>query len=195
MKGINKIILNALLIALVAMPITGCMKGPVPGNLPPTANFTYSPGTPTTADSIAFTDNSTDDDGNIVSWAWSFGDGGTSAEQDPSHSFGSPGTYTVTLTVTDDDGATDTQTATITVSSPPAGIDKDGAIAILVGEIIKPASAYKRISAFMLSEPLQSGDVVTSESGEDYPIETNTWFVFIDDEPLAFLLTTPDTFS
>lgn len=136
--------------------------------------------------SYFFTDSSTDADGNIVSWAWDFGDGNTSTVQNPSHVFQNTGTYTVALTVTDDDGATDTHTVTIMVSSPPAGIGKDEAIAILVSKIIKPAAAYKRISAFMLSQPLQNGDVVTSESGQRYPIDTNTWFVFIDDEPLAF---------
>ena len=69
--------------------------------------------------------------------------------------------------------------------SGPA-ISKDQSIAILVSEIIEPDADYKGISSFMLSEPLQEGDVVTSESGEDYPIDTDTWFVFIDDEPLAF---------
>jgi PKD repeat protein len=187
MKGINKkIILSVLLIALIVAPIAGCRGGPVPGNLPPVADFAYSPSAPTTADSIAFTDNSTDDDGNIVSWAWDFGDGNTSTAQNPAHSFGSPGNYTVTLMVTDDGSATDSLPVTVTVSSLPAGIDKDGAIAILVSKIIKPASEYKLISAFMLSQPLQNGDVVTSESGQRYPIDTDTWFVFIDDEPLAF---------
>ncbi|MBK5258347.1 MAG: PKD domain-containing protein, partial [Thermoanaerobaculia bacterium] len=33
-------------------------------------------------------------------FAWNFGDGGTSAEKSPTHSFSSPGQYTVTLTVT-----------------------------------------------------------------------------------------------
>jgi hypothetical protein len=65
-------------------------------------------------------------------------------------------------------------------------IDKWGAIDILVGEIIPPASDSARISAFMLSEPLTKGDTVTSESGTDYPIEASTWFIFIDDAPQAF---------
>ena len=184
MIGINKIIISCLLlVALITVPIAGCVGG---GNLPPIADFTYSPSAPTTTDNVIFTDKSSDADGSIISWAWDFGDGNTSASQNPSHSFPGPTTYTVTLTVTDDDGASDSCTATVTVSSPPAGIDKDGAIAILVGKIIKPADAYKRISAFMLSQPLQNGDVITSESGQSYPINTDTWFVFIDDEPLAF---------
>jgi len=64
-------------------------------------------------------------------------------------------------------------------------ISNDQAIAILVSEIIDPATEYKGISAFMLSEPLQNGDVVTSESGEDYPIDDSTWFIFIDADPRA----------
>jgi len=68
----------------------------------------------------------------------------------------------------------------------PAEIGKDEAIRILVSEIIPPASSYARISAAMLSQPLQQGDVVSSEGGGQYTIEANTWFVFIDDAPEAF---------
>jgi PKD repeat protein len=46
---------------------------------------------------VGFTDESV---GNITSWAWTFGDGGTSAAQNPSHQYAAPGDYTVTLTVT-----------------------------------------------------------------------------------------------
>lgn len=183
MKGINKKIISCLLlIALIAVPIAGC----VGRNLPPVADFTYSPLVPTTADNVIFTDKSTDADGNIVSWVWNFGDGNTSTIQNSDHRYCDDGAYHAWLTVTDDDGASDTHTVTITVSPPPAGIDKDGAIAILVGKIIKPASSYDRISAFMLSQPLQNGDVITSQSGEEYQIDTNTWFIFVDDAPEAF---------
>ncbi|GAH93412.1 unnamed protein product, partial [marine sediment metagenome] len=69
---------------------------------------------------------------------------------------------------------------------PPTEIGKDEAIRILVSEIIPPASSYARISAAMLSQPLQQGDVVSSEGSGQYTIEANTWFVFIDDVPEAF---------
>jgi PKD repeat protein len=83
-------------------------------NNPPTANFSY-----TTADLTAtFTDTSIDSDGTIDNWAWTFGDGNSSSEQNPVHSYASTGTYTVSLTITDDDGATDTASQDVTVSEP-----------------------------------------------------------------------------
>ncbi|MDD2260238.1 MAG: PKD domain-containing protein [Acholeplasmataceae bacterium] len=46
---------------------------------------------------VAFTDTS---DGNPTAWSWDFGDGSTSAEQNPVHTYTAVGTYNVTLTVT-----------------------------------------------------------------------------------------------
>ena len=40
----------------------------------------------------------------LVKWLWDFGDGSTSTEQNPKHTYLAPGVYTVTLTVTDDTG-------------------------------------------------------------------------------------------
>jgi len=47
---------------------------------------------------------SKDDDGNIVSWHWDFGDGETSNEENPSHIYDRRGIYDVTLTVKDEGG-------------------------------------------------------------------------------------------
>ena len=55
---------------------------------------------------VQFTDQST---GVVLSWLWDFGDGTTSTEQNPAHTYTDPGTYTVSLTVTSPDG-TDTET-------------------------------------------------------------------------------------
>lgn len=51
-----------------------------------------------------FLDRSTDSDGSVVGWDWNFGDGATSTERNPSHTYAGIGDYTVSLTVTDDSG-------------------------------------------------------------------------------------------
>jgi hypothetical protein len=48
--------------------------------------------------------------GNIVSWLWDFGDGETSTELTPLHTYESAGNYTVKLTVTDSNGNISTET-------------------------------------------------------------------------------------
>jgi len=55
----------------------------------------------------------------IVEWAWDFGDGATSTEENPTHTYAARGDYTVTLTVTNDEGLSDSTSATITVLPPP----------------------------------------------------------------------------
>jgi len=81
----------------------------------PTASFTFD----CTDLTCNFTDASTDGDGTIVSWAWSFGDGGAATVQNPRHTFGASGTYAVSLTVTDDDGATANTSRDVSVSAAP----------------------------------------------------------------------------
>jgi len=53
---------------------------------------------------IQFTDLSTPGAGQISSWNWTFGDGSTSTQQNPSHIYSQTGYYTVGLTVTNSAG-------------------------------------------------------------------------------------------
>jgi PKD repeat protein len=70
---------------------------PAPG---PVANFTLTPQSGVAPLTVSFADTSTSADP-IVSWAWTFGDGATSALQNPPDKTYAAGTWVVTLTVTD----------------------------------------------------------------------------------------------
>ena len=94
-------------------------KTVVVGNLPPTADFIWNPLTISANQTVNFTDQSTDLDGEIVNWTWDFGDGNISYEQNPTHVYIKKGTYNVTLTIRDNDNATDDVTKTINVNIPP----------------------------------------------------------------------------
>lgn len=62
----------------------------------PTAAFTASPTVGSAALTVQFTDQSA---GNVSDWLWDFGDGATSTEQNPTHTYTTAGIYTVSLTV------------------------------------------------------------------------------------------------
>ena len=88
-------------------------------NQPPVAEFTFAPAGPKTATTVEFDGSSSSDpDGTISSYAWTFGDGTTATGAKPSHAFATAGTFTVTLTVTDNDGATDSVTHAVPVTAP-----------------------------------------------------------------------------
>ena len=59
--------------------------------------------------------NSSDSDGQIVSYDWDYGDGNTDSGPTVSREFNDNGVFNVTLTVTDDEGAQSQDTAVITI--------------------------------------------------------------------------------
>jgi len=79
---------------------------------PPVAGFTASPTSGKNPLNVTFTDTSTN---SPTSWLWSFGDGGTSTLQNPTHRFTSKRTYNVILEVSRD-GYMDMANMTITVT-------------------------------------------------------------------------------
>ena len=62
---------------------------------------------------------SSDADGTIVSYAWTFGDGTISAIAAPSVTYATAGAFAITLTVTDNAGLTGTATATANITAAP----------------------------------------------------------------------------
>lgn len=92
------------------------------GNVPPTACFSH---TETNLQTSVNGGCSTDPDGTIASYAWTFGDGATGSGATPSHTYAAAGTYTVGLTVTDNGGATASTSQSVTVTSGGGGGDPD----------------------------------------------------------------------
>lgn len=111
-----------------------------PANLPPVAVFTYTPvaGNPL---AVQFSGaSSTDPDGTIASYLWTFGDGQSGTGSNPSHTYASAGTYAISLTVTDNQGATATVLGSVTVSAatniPPLAVFTHAAVAGSAGRTV-----------------------------------------------------------
>jgi PKD repeat protein len=87
----------------------------LPVSAPPVAEFMASPISGDAPLTVSFTDLST----NLpTSWAWDFGDGGTSIEQNPSYTYNTQGTYDVSLIVTNSFGSDEiTKTGYISVTT------------------------------------------------------------------------------
>lgn len=98
----------SLTAANVAGSDTATKAGAVTATLPPapTADFSATPTTGGAPLDVAFSDSS---QGSPTSWSWDFGDGGSSTAQNPTHTYDSPGSYTVSLTVANA-GGSDTAT-------------------------------------------------------------------------------------
>lgn len=89
----------------------------------PTSNFGFErvcAGLPT-----MFSDSSFVNEGVVVAWNWDFGDPGsgtanTSNQENPTHTFSAPGTYTVTLEIITNNGCSDVITRQVTVDAVPS---------------------------------------------------------------------------
>ncbi len=84
---------------------------------PPVASFSGTPLSGPASLQVSFTDTSS---GSPTSWSWDFGDGGSSSERDPVHTYDTPGVYTVILDVSNSAGLDSlTRLDYVTVTDPP----------------------------------------------------------------------------
>jgi len=91
---------------------------------PPETDFSGSPTSGTAPLTVNFTDLSTN---GPTAWDWDFGDGGTSAEQNPSYTYLLAGVCTPSMTATNAGGSdTETKVAYITVAPGPPVADFSG---------------------------------------------------------------------
>lgn len=85
----------------------------------------------------AFTDRSTSASGStIASYAWNFGDGGTSTTASPNHAYAANGSYTVSLTVTDSANRTGSTSKSVAVTD-------DAVTALSNGQVVSGLSGAK----------------------------------------------------
>ncbi|MGE4618377.1 MAG: S8 family serine peptidase [Planctomycetota bacterium] len=143
--------------------ILNCFVGSSPP--PPAAPVADFSATPTSGEApvvVSFSDGST---GDVTSYAWNFGDGGSSTAQNPSHTYTSAGSYTVTLTVTGP-GGSDSATCggCITVTDPPPP---------------PPASELLYIS-FVSTTTVPGLGTVRDEDIVTYDTSTGVWDWYLD---------------
>ncbi len=85
----------------------------------PTAAFSASPESGPAPLTVNFTDTSDPGSATISAWYWEFGDGNTSTQQHPTHTYTEPGTYHASLSVNTPVGS-DTRAQTVTAGTPLA---------------------------------------------------------------------------
>jgi PKD repeat protein len=131
--ALNRLFVTALTLVFIAMLLSmniNCSKKKssdpvIPGSLL-TANFTASPLSGSAPLDVQFSDLST---GTVDTYLWDFGDGGTSVEASPLHSYTTNGAYTVTLSITGPGGSdSETRTGYIAVGTAPAGLQPESSL-------------------------------------------------------------------
>jgi subtilisin family serine protease len=92
--------------------------GGTPGNSLPTASFSAA----CTGAACTFTDRSSDPDGSVAGWQWTFGDQGTATSRNPSHTYAGAGTYRVTLQVQDNAGGSSIVSQDVVIDALPTNV-------------------------------------------------------------------------
>ena len=152
MKRTRLAVIGIMVVA--ALVLAGCL-GPINEAL--IAAFTY------TQNGANFTFDATSSIGTIDDYTWWFGDGEDGAGSAPTHTYTTPGTYTVRLIVFDSQGASDEVTLDVTIDgTDPVVYQPDAVI------------------TFSPSSPVQTGSVVTfrgtrSIGGNNAPIDRGYW--------------------
>jgi len=164
-----------------------------PGILPPEAQFTSNITSGTAPLMVQFNDSSS---GTVTSYAWDFGDGANSTEQNPVHTYTNYGIYNVSLTVTNAAGEEDTITkndfiqvipmvggdtgyylihcnvegAEVYFDQDSKGVITDGTLLV---KIYLTATPYHRYSVS------KAGYVTVNEALPSYPAKDQTKDIFV----------------
>jgi PKD repeat protein len=150
-----------------AVAVVTILNDDIPPNQLPTAVVTATPTNGFGPLAVNFTGSgSYDQDGSIVSYAWTFGDGASSSAQNPSRTYSTPGTYTASLTVTDNRGGTGTASTQIVVSQNQSLVMHVGSITMALVQSASGTSARATVRIVNGSgQPVQGATVSANWTG------------------------------
>jgi PKD repeat protein len=135
----------------------------------PTIQFTTSPTNAPVGLPVQFNSTNVDSDGSaITQWSWSFGDTTTSTVQNPSHAYGTAGSFFPALTVTNSLGLTlgaSGPSIAISPSSVVSGISLSGTNLVINGINGVSGLTYYVLTSTNLALPLSQWT----------PVATNVW--------------------
>ncbi|MCF6181278.1 PKD domain-containing protein [Lutibacter sp.] len=126
MKNLIKNSLWALVAIVTVLMLNSCINdgqfdpieaNSIPDATPPSSSFVYSQGSGDVDAWKIYTFANTST--SATTYAWDFGDGSSSTEVDPVHTFSGEGSYTVTLTASDKLDVVSTDSQVIEVVQPP----------------------------------------------------------------------------
>jgi glucose/arabinose dehydrogenase len=138
------------------------------GNQAPTARISASP----TAGAVPLTvqfngSGSSDPEGGTLTYAWNFGDGGTSTGATVSHTYQSNGTYTARLTVTDPGGLQSSATQTITAGTPPP--------TAIMNVAVKDAATGAALTQYKVGDVITFSGSGSDSTGKALPASAFSW--------------------
>jgi PKD repeat protein len=111
-----------------------------------------------------FTDRSRTCTGSIIAWYWEFGDGTTSTQQNPEHSYYTSGQYNVRLTITDDQGNTSRRTRRVTVVVTSFNINIGADTTICLGNSITLDAAHTG-ATYLWNTGATSSSIIANAAG------------------------------
>lgn len=147
-------------------------------NSPPTANFVSS-ATVSCNGEVSFSDQSIN---GATSWLWDFGDGNTSTDQNPTHTYQNEGAYSVSLTATNGFGSDAVSFNNLIVVDRPDGPSAVGAFGCSAGLLSLAANGSGTLRWY---DQASGGSQLGTGSTFVTPNLSSTTTFYVEDEVAA----------
>jgi len=147
-----------------------------PSGAPPDARFSVSPMMGYAPMTVRFTDRSS---GMPLAWHWDFGDGSTSSEQNPSHTYATAGKYVPTLTVSGS-GGSDSHSSFVWVREKFVIPTFTPSPTVTVKPTIPPGPGYSPISFFAINKSFGSAPMSVQFTDMSFHAPTSWQWDFCD---------------